>query len=258
MLKYELGPSKALQNGVADTILWEQATIPTGSIVKAVTFIFTGTGHTVADMATLIFMKGGTQFMNFNNSAQLQALCDSLGKKTIASSVQRITVPMQNIYGWPIQDPMCAAPPVGLLSIQLTTSTGSSATGTVIPIFHIDPLGASNSYPKYMSQVMAPSGAQANVTYSITDEGAVLAGFIYDTTNVTTIRFFYAGNDLFPDLTPTQLSELEELWQGTTVTSPRTFWFPAPLPVVVGQTKFILTSSGTVGQIMPLLKQPIA
>ncbi len=258
MLKYELGPQKALANGAADTLLWEQATIPTGSIVKAVSFLFTGTGHTVADIATLIFMKGGTQFLNFNNSAQLQALCDSLGKKTIASSVQRITVPMQNIYGWPIQDPMCAAPNDGLMSIQMITGTASSAVGTVVPVFHVDPTGASNSYPRYLSQAMAPSGAQTNVTFSITDVGAVLAGFIYDTTNVTTIRFNYAGNDLFPDLTPTQLAELEELWQGTTVTSPRAFWFPAPLPVIPGQTKFVITSSGTVGQIMPLLKQPVA
>ncbi len=258
MLKYELGPQKGLQNGAADTLLWEQATIPTGSQVKAVSFLFTGTGHNIADIATLIFMKGGTQFINFNNSAQLLALCDSLGKKTIANTALRVTVPMQNIYGWPIQDPMCAAPNSGLLSMQLITGTGSSAVGTVVPIFHLDPTGASNSFPRYLSQAMAATGAQTNVTFSITDEGAVLAGFIYDPTNVTTLRFNYAGNDLFPDLTPTQVAELEELWMGTTVTSPRAFWFPTPLPVIPGQTKFVFTSSGSMGQIMPLLKQPVA
>lgn len=256
MLKYELGPQKALSNGASDTVLWEQASIPTGNQVKDVSLIFTGTGHNVADIATLIFMKGGTQFMNFNSSAQLLALCDSLGKKTIASTVLRITVPMQNIYGWPIQDPMCAAPNDGLLSIQMVTGTGSSAVGTVVPIFHLDPTGAANSFPRYLSQAMAATGAQTNVTFSITDT-AVLAGFIYDPTNVTTIRFNYGGTDVFPDLTPTQLAELEELWSGTTVTSPRAFWFPAPLPVIPGQTKFVFTSSGSMGQIMPLLKQPV-
>lgn len=255
MLKYELGPQKSLSNGASDNLLWEQAAIPSGPQVKAVSFVFTGTGHTIADIATLIFMAGGTQFINFNNSNQLLALNDSMGKRVTATTALRVTVPLQNIYGWPIQDAGCAAPDTGLLSINMITGTGSSATGTVVPIFHLDPLGASNSYPRYLSQLLA-SGTPVNVTFSITDEGAVLSGFIYDSTNVTTLRFSYAGSDVWPDLSPTQILELQELWQGTTVTSPRAFWFPTPLPVIPGQTKFIVTGSGAVGQIMPLLKVP--
>jgi hypothetical protein len=257
MLKYEIGPQKALQNGASDNLLWEQASIPSGPQVKAVSFIFTGTGHAISDIAQLIFMAGGTQFLNFSVYTQILALIDSMGKKVTATTALRVTIPLQNIYGWPIQDPGCAAPDSGLLSINLITGTGSSAVGTVVPIFHLDPTGGSNSFPRYLSQLLA-SGTPTNVTFSITDEGAVLTGFIYDPTNVTTLRFSYGGNDVWPDLTPTQILELQELWYGSTVTTPRAFWFPTPMPVIPGQTKFIVTGSGAVGQIMPLLKVPHA
>jgi hypothetical protein len=257
MLKYELGPQKALQNGVSDNLLWEQASIPSGPQVKGVSFIFTGTGHNVADISSLIFMAGGTQFMNFNSYLQILALNDALGKRVTATTALAITIPIQNIYGWPIQDAGCGAPGTGLLSINLITGTGSSAVGTVKPIFHLDPQGASNSYPRYLSQLLA-AGTPTNVTFSITDEGTVLAGFIYDITNVTTLRFSYNGSDVWPDLKPTEIRELQELWSGTTVTTNEAFFFPTPLPVVSGQTKFIVTGSGAVGQIVPLLKVPHA
>jgi len=258
MMKYEVGPVKATQNGAVDTLLWGQGDIPTGPEVKGVTIVQTGTAHDLDSIANFVMAVGNTEFVNFANDAQIVALYDSLGKKALATSAVRWTVMLQNTYGHPIQDPGCAAPAVGGdLSMTIVTDGTGSAVGTVTPIFHLDPEFPATSYPHWVSQQLA-SGTPSNATLKIDDEGALLCGFVYDSTNVTTLGFRYGGKDIIPNLTPTQILELQELWQGTTVTSPRAVWFPTPLPVLKGLTSFKITGSGAVGQILPLLKKPYA
>lgn len=255
MLQYQQGPTKATQNGVADTLLWEQGTIPSGSQVKAVTFVQTGANHDLDSIATIKFKRGGTDFLSFATDLQLSALCDSVGKKTVASSATRWTVPLQNMFGFPINDPLMAAPPNEALSIEVVTDGTGSAVGTVIPYFHIDPTAPANSYPILVSQLLAPS-TPSNYEFNVTQSGAILYGFIVDETNLTTLRFNYLGTDVWPSFTPAALNEVQELWNGTTVTTNRAIYLPQPVPVVPGQTKLIVTGSGAMGQVIPLLKQP--
>jgi hypothetical protein len=256
MLQYQQGPTKTLQNGAADTLLWEQGSIPSGSQVKAVSFVYTGTGHTLSDTATIKLMRGGTIFMSFASNLQQSALVDSLGKKTVANTAQRFTIPIQNTFGWPYQYPFLAAPPNEALSIEIVTSTGSSATGTIIPYFHLDASAPASAYPIMISQLLGPAGSLTNYEFNVTQQGTMLHGFILDETNITTIRFNYLGTDVWPSFTPSALNEVQELIQGTTVTTNRAFYLPTPVPVVPGQTKLIITSGGNVGQVIPLLSQP--
>lgn len=256
MIQYQQGPTKALSNGAVDTLLWEQGTIPSGSQVKAVSFVMTGANHDLDSIATIKMMRGGTIFQSFASDLQLSALCDSVGKKTVASSVVRFTVPIQNVYGWPINFPFMAAPPNEALSIEIVNDGTGSAVGTIIPYFHLDPTEPANAYPVMISQSLAPAGAQTNYEFHVTQTGTMLHGFIIDETNLTTIRFNYLGTDVWPSFTPGALNEVQELWQGTTVTTNRAFYLKNPVPVVAGQTKLIVTSSGNLGQVIPLLSQP--
>lgn len=256
MQQIQQGPTKALSNGVVDTVLWEQGTIPSGSQVKAVSFVMTGANHDLDSISTIKFMRGGTLFMSFATDLQLSALCDSLGKKTVASSVVRFTVPIQNVFGWPINFPFLAAPPNEALSIEVVNDGTGSAVGTIIPYFHLDPAEPANAYPVMVSQLLGPAGALSNYEFQVTQAGTMLHGFIIDETNLTTIRFNYLGTDIWPSFTPGALNEFQELWQGTTVTTNRAVYLRQPVPVVPGQTKLIVTSSGNVGQIIPLLSQP--
>ncbi len=258
MLQYQQGPTKALQNSVADTLLWEQGSIPSGSQVKAVSFVMTGANHDLDSIATIKLMRGGTIFQSFATDLQLSALCDSLGKKTVASSVVRFTVPIQNVFGWPVQYPFLAAPPNEALSIEVVTDGTGSAVGTIIPYFHLDASAPASAYPVMISQLLGPAGSLTNYEFNVTQQGTMLHGFIIDETNITTIRFNYLGTDVWPSFTPGGLNEVQELWQGTTVTTNRAFYLPTPVPVVPGQTKLIVTSGGNVGQVMPLLSQPYA
>jgi len=256
MLTYQQGPTKATQATTAETITWEQGTIPSGSQVKAVSFVMTGTAQDIDSLATIKFKRGGTDFISFAGDLQLMALVDSVGKKTVATSAVRFTVPFQNVYGWPINDPFMAAPPNEALSIEIATDGTASGAGTIIPYFHLDPSAPANAYPVLMSQLLAPAGSVTNYEFNVTQTGALLYGFIIDETNLTTLRFNYLGTDIWPSFTPGALNEVQELWQGTTVTTNRAIYLPQPVPVVGGQTKLIVTSSGTVGQVVPLLKQP--
>src|SRR5678815_2660482 len=117
MLTYQLGAVKTLTSSTAETIRWEQGTIPSGSQVKAVSFVLTGTAQDLDSIDTIKFYRGGTVFMSFANDLQVSALCDSMGKKTVASSAARWTIPLQNIFGWPINFPFLAAPPNEALSM---------------------------------------------------------------------------------------------------------------------------------------------
>lgn len=256
MLQYQQGPTKTLSNGVVDTVLWEQGTIPSGSQVKAVSFVMTGANHDLDSIATIKLMRGGTIFMSFAADVQLSALCDSLGKKTVASSVVRFTVPIQNIYGWPLSYPFLAAPPNEALSIEIVNDGTGSAAGTIIPYFHLDASAPASAYPVMVSQLLGPAGSLSNYEFQVTQAGAMLHGFIIDETNLTTLRFNYLGTDVWPSFTPGAMNEVQELWQGTTVTTNRAMYLPTPVPVVAGQTKLIVTSSGNVGQVIPLLSQP--
>lgn len=256
MLTYQKGPVKATASTVAATLTWEQGTIPSGSQVKAVSFGLTGTALDLDAISTIKFFRGGTVFMSFATDLQLSALCDSLGKKTVASSAARFTVPLQNMYGWPINFPFMAAPPNEALSIEVVTDGTHTGAGTVTPIFHLDPAAPANAYPVMVSQLLGPSGALTDWEFNFSQQGAMLHGFIVDETNLTNLRFNYLGTDITPQLTALQLNEIQELWQGTTVTTNRAFYLPQPIPVVAGQTKLIINSSNTVGQIMPLYSQP--
>ncbi len=256
MLTYQQGPTKVLSNGVVDTLLWEQGTIPSGSQVKAVSFVMTGTAHDLDSIATIKLKRGGTDFMSFAGDLQLSALCDSLGKKTVASSVVRFTVPIQNVFGWPLNDRFMAAPPSEALSIEIVNDGTGSAAGTIIPYFHLDPVAPANSYPIAVSQLLGPAGSLSNYEFHVTAQGTMLYGFIIDETNLTSIRFNYLGTDIWPSFTVGALNEVQELWQGTTVVTNRAVYLPEPVPVVAGQTKLIISSGGNVGQVIPLLKQP--
>jgi len=257
MISYELGPQKALQNGAADTLLWEQGTIPSGSQVKAVSFVLTGANHDLDSISTIKFMMGGTEFVSFANDAQLMALVNSVGKRAyLAAASAAFTIPFRNIYGWPLNLPMCGAPPNSPLSIQIVTDGTGSAVGTITPVFHLGPEVPANSYPVWVSQQLA-AGTPSNTSFAITQEG-LLYGFVIDETNITALRFNYRGKDVFPFTSLAQINEVQDYWQGTTVTSPRTFYFPEPLPVVPGQTNLIVTASGAVGQIIPLILKPYA
>lgn len=254
MLQYQQGPTKALSNTAVDTLLWEQGTIPSGSQVKAISFVMTGANHDLDSIATIKIKRGGTDFVSFAADAQLSALVDSVGKKTVASSVVRFTVPLQNVFGWPINDPFMGAPPNEPLSIEIVNDGTGSAVGTIIPYFHLDPTAPANSYPVLMSQQLAP-GTPTNYEFNVGMTGAMLYGFIIDETNLTTVRFNYLGTDIWPSFTPGALNEVQELWYGSTVTTNRAIYLPQPVPVVAGQTKLIVTGSGAVGQVIPLLKQ---
>ncbi len=255
MLTYQFGATKTLTSSTAQTIRWDQGTIPSGSQVKAVSFVLTGTAQDLDSIDTIKFYRGGTVFMSFANDLQVSALCDSLGKKTVASSAARWTIPMQNIFGWPINFPFFAAPPNEALAIDVVTD-GTGQAGTLTPIFHLDPNEPANSYPVIISQLLAPSGSLSNYEFNFTQTGALLHGFIIDETNITNLRFNYLGTDVTPALTAAGLNEVQELWQGTTVTTNRAFYLKTAIPVVGGQTKLIVTSSGNVGQIVPLYSQP--
>ncbi len=255
MLTYQFGAVKTLTSSTAETIRWEQGTIPSGSQVKAVSFVLTGTAQDLDSIDTIKFYRGGTVFMSFATDLQVSALCDSLGKKTVASSAARWTIPIQNIYGAPLNFPFLAAPPNEALAIEVVTD-GTGQAGTLTPIFHLDPQSPANAYPVFISQLLGPSGALSNQEFNFTQSGANLHGFIMDETNVTNIRFNYLGTDITPALTAAGWNEIQELWQGTTVTTNRAFYLPTPIPVVNGQTKLIITSSNTVGQIIPLYSQP--
>lgn len=255
MLTYQFGALKTLASSTAETIRWEQGTIPSGSQVKAVSFVLTGTNQDLDSIATVKFFRGGTVFMSFATDLQISALIDSLGKKTVASSVVRWTIPLQNIYGWPINFPFMAAPPNEALSIEVATD-GTGAAGTLRAIFHLDPAGAASSYPIMISQALGPTGALSNFEFNFTLTGTMLHGFIIDETNLTDVRLNYLGTDITPQLTMLGLNEIQELWQGTTVTTNRAFFLREAVPVVPGQTKLIFNSSNNVGQIVPLYSQP--
>lgn len=255
MLMIQQGPTKTLSNGVVDTLLWEAGTIPSGSAVKAVSFVMTGANHDLDSIATIKFKRSGTDFISFANDLQLSAYCDFLGKKTVASSVVRFTVPLKNAYGWPLNFPNWGAPPNEALSIEIVNDGTGSAAGTIIPYFHIDPLDPANAYPVLLSQQLA-AGTPTNAEFNVTDQGKLLHGFILDETNLTTVRFNYLGTDITPSLTPAALNEIQELWAGTTVTTNRALYLPQPVAVVPGQTKLIVTGSGAVGQVIPILSQP--
>lgn len=255
-LYYEIGPQKALSISTADTLLWEQGTIPSGSRVKAVSFVMTGTAHDLDSIASMKFMRNGTDFINLANDLQVQAFVDSLGKKTVATSAVRFTIPFQNIYGWPIQHGMWAAPASEALSIQIITDGTGSGAGTITPIFHLDESAPANEYPVLISQQLA-AGTPSNTDFHVGASGQILHGFIVDETNVTTLGFNYLGKDVWPTgMTPAMLNEIQELWQGTTVTTNRAIFLSRPLPVVPGQTKLKVTGSGAVGQVIPILTQP--
>jgi len=256
MLTYQLGAPKTTASSTAETLRWEQGTIPSGSQVKAVSFGLVGTAQDLDSIDTVKFYRGGTVFMSFANDLQISALSDSLGKKTVASSAARFTINLQNIYGWPINFPFMAAPPNEALSIEVVTDGTATGAGSITPIFHLDPEEPANAYPVLISQLMAPSGAVTNQEFNFTQTGALLHGFIIDETNLTTMRFNYLGTDITPALSALQLNEIQELWQGTTVTTNRAFYLKQPIPVVGGQTKLILTSSNTLGQIVPIYSQP--
>lgn len=256
MLTYQFGATKATASSTAETLRWEQGTVPSGSQVKAVSFVLTGTALDLDAIDTVKFYRGGTVFMSFANDLQISALCDSLGKKTVASSAARFTVPMRNIFGWPINFPFLAAPPNEALAIDVVTDGTATGAGSITPVFHLDPAAPANAYPVLISQLLGPSGALTNQEFNFTQTGAMLHGFIFDETNITNIRFNYLGTDITPALTAAGWNEIQELWQGTTVTTNRAFYLPEPVPVVNGQTKLIITSSNTVGQIMPLYSQP--
>lgn len=257
MLQIQQGPTKALAISTVDTLLWEQGTIPSGSQVKAVSFVMTGTAHDLDSIATIKFKRSGTDFISFANDLQLSAYCDFLGKKTVASSVVRFTVPIQNAYGWPINFSNWGAPPNEALSIEIVTDGTGSGAGTIIPYFHLDPTAVVNAYPVLLSQQLAP-GTPTNYEFNVTDGGKLLHGFILDETNLTTVRFNYMGTDLTPSLTPAALNEIQELWCGTTVTTNRALYLPQPVAVIPGQTKLVVTGSGAVGQVIPILSQPYA
>lgn len=252
MLTYQIGPVKATQASVADTLLWEQGTIPSGSQVKAVSFIMTGTAHDIDSIASIKFKKGGSDFISFANDLQLMAYSDALGKKTVATSAVRFTVCLQNLYGWPINNPLCAAPPNEALSIELVTDGTGSAVGTITPVFHLDSQAPANCYPILLSQSLA-AGTPSNATFSVTTPG-MLRGFIIDETNVTALRFSYLGNDLWNFSALAQINEVQELWQGSTVTTNRFVFLDKPIPVVPGQTNLIVTGSGSVGQVIPWIE----
>jgi len=256
MLTYQFGAAKTTASSTAETFRWEQGTIPSGSQVKAVSFVLTGTAQDLDSISTLQFFRGGTIFMSFAGDLQISALADSLGKKTVASSVARFTVPMQNVYGWPINFPFLACPPNEALAITIVTDGTATGAGTITPIFHLDPAEPANAYPVMISQLLGPAGSLSNAEFNFTQQGALLHGFIVDETNLTTLRFNYLGTDVTPALTAAGLNEVQELWQGTTVTTNRAFYLKTPVPVVAGQTKLIIASSGDVGQIIPLYSQP--
>lgn len=256
MLRYEIGPVKALQQSAADTLLWEQGTIPSGSQVKAVSFIMTGTAHDIDSLVSVKFKKGGSDFISFATDVQIMAYCDSLGKKTVATSAVRFTIPLQNIYGWPIQSPFCAAPPNEALSIEIVTDGTGSTTGTLTPVFHIDREAPASCYPVLLSQLLA-AGTPSNSTFAVTTPG-MLRGFILDETNVTALRFSYLGQDIWNFNSLASINEVQELWQGTTVTTNRAIFLSNPLPVVPGQTNLIVTASNTVGQVIPWIEVPYA
>jgi hypothetical protein len=255
MLTYPLGAVKTLTSSTAETIRWEQGTIPSGSQVKAVSFILTGTAQDLDSIDTVKLLRGGTVFMSFANDLQISALCDSMGKKTVASSAARFTIPLQNVFGWPINFPFLAAPPNEALSIEVVTD-GTGQAGTLTPVFHLDPTEPANAYPVFISQLLGPAGSLSNYEFNFTQTGAMLHGFIIDETNVTDIRFNYLGTDITGQLTPARLNEVQELWQGSTVTTNRAFYLKTPIPVASGQTKIIVNSGGNVGQIVPLYSQP--
>jgi hypothetical protein len=256
MLRYELGPTKATQASAVDTLLWEQMTIPAGSQVKGVSFIQTGTAHDLDSIASLKFKKGGTDFVSFANDLQIMAYCNSLGKKVIATSVARWSIPFQNVYGWPLNFPMLGAPADAPLSIELVTDGTGSTVGTVTPVFWIDddPKEAGIAYPQLVSQSLA-TGTPSNTAFEVSSPG-MLHGFIIDTTNVTALRFNYLGQDIWNFSSLAQLFEVQELWQGTTVETNRAVYLPKPVPVVSGRTKLIVTGSGAVGQVIPIILVP--
>jgi hypothetical protein len=255
MLTYQFGAVKTLTSSTAETIRWEIGTVPSGSQVKAVSFILTGTAQDLDSIDTIKFYRGGTVFMSFANDLQVSALCDSLGKKTVASSAARWTIPLQNIYGYPFNFPFLAAPPNEAFSLEVVTD-GTGQAGTITPIFHLDPTEPANAYPVFISQLLGPAGSLTNYEFNFTQTGAMLHGYILDETNITNVRFNYLGTDVTPALTPAGINEIQELWQGTTVTTNRAFYLKTPVPVVSGQTKLIVTSGGNVGQIVPLYSQP--
>lgn len=256
MMRYEIGPQKTLSASSADTLLWEQGTIPSGSQVKAVSFVMTGTAHDLDSISTIKFMMGGTDFVSLAADVQLQAIVDSLGKKTVATSATRFTVPFQNIYGWPLNYPLAAAPPNAALSIQIVTDGTGSGAGTITPVFHIDKEAPAAMYPNWVSQQLA-AGTPSNATFSVTTPG-MLYGFVIDETNLTALRFSYLGQDLWNFSSVAQMNEVQELWQGTTVTTNRAVYLPTPVPVVPGQTNLIVTGSGAVGQVIPMIMVPYA
>lgn len=256
MLVYQIGPQKALQASAADTLLWEQGTIPSGSQVKGVSFVMTGTAHDVDSISTIKFKKGGSDFISFANDLQLMAYCDALGKKTVATSVVRFSIPLQNVYGWPINSPFCAAPPNEALSIEIVTDGTGSGAGTITPIFWLDAEAPANSYPVLLSQQLA-AGTPSNATFAVTTPG-MLRGFILDETNVTALRLNYLGQDLWNFNSLAAMNEVQELWQGTTVTTNRFLFIPRPIPVVPGQTNLIVTASDVVGQVVPWIEVPYA
>lgn len=252
MMRYQLGPQKALSASAADTLTWEQGTIPSGSQVRGVSFVLTGTAHDIDSLVSFKLKAGGTDIISFLE-LQWTAWADTPGKKVTSSAAVRFTVPFST-FGYPLANPRCAAPRDQALSMEIITDGTGSGAGTITPVFHLDPDAPADCSPLMVTQSLA-SGTPSNATFAVTSLG-MLKGFILDTTNVTALKFSYAGQDIWNFSALNQILEVQELWSGTTVTTNKLLQLSQPIPVIPGQTNLIVTGSGAVGQVVPVIEVP--
>lgn len=253
MRRYVVGPTKSISSSTAATLLWDQGTIPSGSQVRGVTFVMSGTAFDIDSLTSMRMMKGGTDFIKLLE-LQWTALMDAPGKKATASTLAYFTLEISQL-GFPFAKPNVACPDNEALSMEVVVDGTPTGGGTIYPIFHIDNMAPADYSPMYVTSALGPTGALSNQTFAVTTPG-LLTGFVIDTTNLSSLVFNYAGTDIwrFPD--STALIAVQNLWGGTTVTTNRLLQLDQPIPVIPGQTNLIVSSSSDVGQVVPLILQP--